>query len=241
MPNDDLIWAAFASYVYLNRKQAMEVLGCKRDYIQVRLRKLYYAGYLDRQQESKFAEFVYFLTEKGGNLAASRGHLNSPRWIQKKSKMTLAHDVEISDFHARLDSALRAQSQTLVWKQWRGDLAQEFGEYIPDATFWIHDGRANETHVLEIVKSYESGYKGQESSLVTKLKTYEADHRKVLVVMPTVLRIQNFLGKIENELPSSRLWFTSEERYKADILGKIWWTPRSFRERVYSLLRPEAS
>jgi hypothetical protein len=61
---------------------------------------------LDRQQKSNFAEYVYFLTERGGNLAAERGHFqHGPRWITKKSPMTLDHDTTISDFHMRLSAS----------------------------------------------------------------------------------------------------------------------------------------
>lgn len=238
MPADDKLWAAFSSYVYLTARQAVQVIGCKIDYVQVRFRRLYEAGLLDRQQKNDFAEYVYFLTEKGGELCAERGHLESPKWISKKSPMTLDHDVEISDFHMRLASALLAPERPIpmAWHQWRGQLAKEFGDWIPDAHFRI----VEDWHVLEIVRSTEWGYKKGESSLVTKLKTYDADKRHVLVVMPTQLRIQKFFAKVEDELPSSRLWFTDEASYRKDILGKIWWTPKNFRERQYSILKPEA-
>ena len=234
MPNDDKLWAAFSSYVYLTARQVQTVVGCKPDYTQVRLRRLYEAGFLDRQQKNDFSEFVYFLTERGGELAADRGHLESPKWISKKSPMTLDHDVEISDFHMRLQqSILTTDIFAIVWHQWRGQLAKQFGDWIPDAHFFFQDT----WHVLEIVRSTEWGYKKGESSLVTKLKTYDAEKRRVLVVMPTQLRIQKFFAKVEEELPSSRLWFTDEASYRKDILGKIWWTPKNFRERQYSILK----
>jgi Replication-relaxation len=236
MPNDDKLWAAFSSYVYLTAKQCIQVIGCKPDYIQVRLRRLYEAGYLDRQQKNNFSEYVYFFTEKGGDLAAERGHLLAPRWITKKSPMTLDHDVTISDFHMRLSAQLLPPNG-MEWHQWRGDLAKSFGEWIPDAHFAISVAG---WHVLEIVKSGESGYKKGESSLVAKLKTYDAEKHKTLVVMPTTQRIVNFLSKIEDELPSTRLWFTDEASYQRDILGKIWWTPKNFRDRQYSITKPEA-
>jgi hypothetical protein len=45
-----------------------------------------------------------------------------------------------------------------------------------------------------------------------------------------------FLAKIEDRFPLRRFWFTDEESYRANILGKIWWTARDFREATYSLL-----
>ncbi len=235
MPNDDKLWAAFSSYVYLTCRQAMTVLNCKPDYIQVRLRRLYEHGYLDRQQKNDFSEFVYYFTEKGGNMAAERGHLQAPRWITKKSPMTLDHDTTISDFHMRIS----AVAELAGWEQWRGDLAKDFdSEWIPDAKFRVV---GDEVRLLEIVKSGESGYKKGESSLVSKLKTYDREKHYTLVVMPTTQRIQNFLSKIEEELPSTRLWFTDEASYQRDILGKIWWTPKNFRTRQYSILKPEDS
>ena len=137
MKNDDLIWQMFASYVYVTVKQAQQILGCKIDYIQVRLRRLWEAGYLGRQQKSDFSEAVYFLTEKGGLKAEERGALKSPRWIQKKSPMTLDHDTVITDFHLRLDKALWQSGRSVFWQQWRNDLIKQFGEDIPDAYFCI--------------------------------------------------------------------------------------------------------
>ena len=55
--------------------------------------------------------------------------------------------------------------------------------------------------------------------------------------MPTQKRVALFLGKIEEELPTTQFWFTDEDSFQKNILGKIWWTPKDFRERTYSIFK----
>ena len=93
---------------------------------------------------------------------------------------------------------------------------------------------------FEYVRSYESGYKKGESSLVSKLKRYDKQFDRSYIVMPTLARVENFLSKIEKELPTTRLWFTDEAHYRENIMGKIWLTPKNWQERTYSILKPKA-
>jgi hypothetical protein len=53
---------------------------------------------------------------------------------------------------------------------------------------------------------------------------------RVLFVMPTKARVAHFLSMIDERFPPRRFWFTDEESYRANVLGKIWWTPRDFRD-----------
>ena len=66
------------------------------------------------------------------------------------------------------------------------------------------------------------------------------DIERVLVTFPTVNRVERFLQRIAPHVPSAKIWVTYEEAYQKDILGKIWWTPKNFEERQYSILKPEA-
>lgn len=139
------------------------------------------------------------------------------------------------------------------WRQWRDDLRdkvetdQGSKSIIPDAYFTLGD----KAFFLEIVKSYESEYVGGRSNIEQKLSLYHSykarfqekyglSDFRVLWVLPTIKRVQMLLGKIEDEFPFRRFWFTDEAAYKRDILGKIWWTPKDFRDRTYSIFGQES-
>ena len=221
-----------ANYQFLTVEQMAELL--ERNVISTRRRmmQLYRAGFLNRAQEHLNAPYAYFLAEKGGRKAAELGFLPSPRWTDRKDPHHVAHDLTITEFHLALEKALKGHS--LSWEQWRGDL--RLGpDLIPDAKFTI-DGEA--PSFLEVVRSYESEYRGGKSSLEKKLEAYhEAKIHRVLITMPTQARIAHFLAKIEDILPSTQFWFTDEDSFRKRILGKIWWTPRDFRDRTYSIFK----
>jgi hypothetical protein len=50
-----------------------------------------------------------------------------------------------------------------------------------------------------------------------------------------VKRVRMLIAKIETEFPSRKFWLTDSATHKGDILGKIWWTPKDFRDRTYSI------
>ena len=223
----------------------------KRNVIAVRRRmlQLYQAGLLNRARRDKLAPFVFFLSEKGAAEAMNYGHLTEPRFIKSKSSILVPHDLEITQFHRTLRKKLHDQGHILSeWDQWRGALREEVEtengkeSLIPDGKFCI-DGEY--TFYLEIVKSYESEYKDGESNVERKLFLYNQHRRdrnlqgedfRVLFVMPTKARVAHFLAKIEERFPYRRFWFTDEESYRTNILGKIWWTPRDFRDATYHLM-----
>jgi hypothetical protein len=221
----------------------------KRNIISVRRRmlSLYRAGILNRARRDRFSAWLYFLSEKGSALALTFGVQAELRFIKSKSSILVPHDLEITLFHRALRKKLHDTGHILTeWEQWRG--ATEIGaetengaeSIIPDARFRIDD----EPHTyLEVTKSYQSEYdENGRGSIEKKLRVYNALWRhtrqefRVLILMPTKLRVANFLAKIEDEFPYRRFWFTDEESYRTNMLGKIWWTARDFREATYSLL-----
>ncbi|HVB33754.1 MAG TPA: replication-relaxation family protein [Patescibacteria group bacterium] len=231
-----------AKYQFLTVEQAASLL--KRNIIATRRRmmQLHAGGILNRVRvtESPYPMWVYFLAENGGGQAAELGYLPAPRWTDAKSPTHVMHDLTITDFHLALEKALHESGHTLLWEQWRGDMADMLDpdgeiDLIPDARFIIDD---EEPSLLEVVRSYESEYERGKSSLQKKLEAYKklGIHR-VYITMPTKLRVANFLGKIEEEMPSTQFWFTDEESFKQRILGKIWWTPKDFRDRTYSVFK----
>jgi hypothetical protein len=224
MPNDDNYWAMFASYVFVTPRQAIQILNGKRITVYVRLKRLYEAGYLGRVRQNDFAEFVYFLTQKGADRCVERLGVN--RWyIGKKSLMQIPHDIGITEFQLRLARAF----PHMEVRRWRTDLQKDFDGEVPDLYFNIGDGM--EWTPFEYVR--------MNPVTAEKLRDYNSAFKRSYFVLPTEKRVENVLISIEDDLPSSRLWFTDEALYRKDILGKIWWTPKNFRERQYSILKPE--
>jgi hypothetical protein len=100
---------------------------------------------------------------------------------------------------------------------------------------------------LEVVKSYESEYENGISNIEQKIelyqnykhqfqKKYQMGDFRVLWVLPTKARVLGLLSKIEDRFPYRRFYATDEESYRKNILGKIWWTPKDFRDTTYSIL-----
>jgi hypothetical protein len=239
------ILAQVAKFQFITVEMVAEDL--KRNEISVRRRMLglYQAGILNRSRRDKLSAYAYFLGEKGSAIAVSQGALAEPRWTKSKSSILINHDLEITMFHRALEKALHNDGHFVgEWEQWRGALRQEIAtmqgaeSLIPDGRFAIDE----RLFYLEIVKSYESEYSNGESNIEHKIFLYneywKASREKfhVLFVMPTTARIAHFLTKIEDRFPYRRFWFTDEESYRKNILGKIWWTPRDFRDRTYALL-----
>jgi hypothetical protein len=47
--------------------------------------------------------------------------------------------------------------------------------------------------------------------------------------------VLNLLAKIEDKYPYERFYLTDEESYRKNIIGKIFWTPKDFRDKTYAL------
>lgn len=238
---DPEILRQVAKYQFLTVAQVAALVDRNIIGIRGRLMELHAGAILNRVRvtESEYPMWVYFLAEKGGRRAAELGYLPEPRWTDAKSPTHVMHDLTLTEFHLALEKALGSKHR-LSWEQWRGDMAEMLDpdgqiDLVPDARFTIDD---EEPSLLEVVRSYESEYERGKSSLQKKLEAYKklGVHR-VHVTMPTQLRIANFLAKIEDDLPSTRFWFTDEDSFRKNIMGKIWWTPKDFRERTYSIFK----
>lgn len=226
MLNDDNYWRMFSSYVFVTPRQAIRILGGIRISVYVRLRRLFEGGYLGRVQQSDFSDYVYYLTEKGAEKCIERGYLQKRWYIQRKSLMQIPHDIGITEFQLRLARAFPQMES----RRWRADLQPDFEGEVPDLFFNIGDGM--EWTPWEYIR--------MNPITKEKLTDYNAKFKRSYFVLPTEKRIDNLLKSIEDEIPSTRLWFTDEASYQRDILGKIWWTPQNFRDRQYSILKPES-
>ncbi len=250
---DEAIYSAFAKYTYLTAEQAVLILGRGLDTVQKRFQVLHEAGHLNRVREDLISPFVYFLDREGAKKACDLGELATPHYISSKSRMIVNHDLEITKFHMALENATMPEKSppggfVAEWRQWRDDLRDKVDTpdggkaIIPDAFFVLNCS----AYFLEIVKSYESEYVGGKSNIEQKLALYLAYKNgfinkydmpdfRVLWVLPTIKRVQMLLGKVEDEFPVRKFWFTDEASYKRDITGKIWWTPKDYSTRAYSL------
>jgi hypothetical protein len=254
LKSDREIIRKFADFQYLTNAQMAELTGRKESRMRERLRNLHLAGILNRVTSAAESSvpyispqpYVYFLDVKGGELAYELGYLPAPRGTESKSRLMIGHDLEITKFHISLHNAL--QGQPYEWKQWRGELKDTIeidGErqaLIPDAYFSFQ----NQCFFLEIVKSKETEYVNGESNIERKFKTYLAyqesfkekygyDDFRVIWVFPTKERVVRILSKLENELPYRKFWLTDEESYQTNISGRIFWTPKDFRDATYGL------
>jgi hypothetical protein len=225
MPNDDKIWAMFEAYVFVTVKQAQEILGCKPDYIQVRLRRLYEAGYLGRVQQSVFTDYLYFLTEQGAMQAIERGAMIHKWYVQKKSLMQIPHDSGVT----ACQIALFREFPHMQSRRWRTDLQKDFDGEVPDLFFNLHDGTGWTPFEYERLNPVSQ----------EKLHEYSKTFNRSYVVVQTERRAANLLSAIEHDIPTTKLWFTTKDLLLTNTKGKIWWTPKDYATRQRSILKPE--
>jgi hypothetical protein len=254
LKSDREILKYFAEFQYLTNAQLAELTGRKESRMRERLRNLYFAGILNRVTSAAETSvsylspqpYIYFLGKKGGEFAYDLGYLPAARSTESKSRLMIGHDLEITKFHLALKFAL--DGIPCEWKQWRSELKHTItveGEnqaLIPDAYFSFQ----NRCFFLEIVKSQETEYVNGESNIVRKFRTYLAfqdafaeryghEDFRVIWVFPTRERVARLLAKLETQFPYRKFWLTDEQSYQANLKGKIFWTPKDFRDATYGL------
>jgi hypothetical protein len=47
--------------------------------------------------------------------------------------------------------------------------------------------------------------------------------------------VARLLAKLETQFPYRKFWLTDEQSYQANLKGKIFWTPKDFRDATYGL------
>lgn len=245
---------ALVEYVHLSTAQCYQLLGAETHAAQRSLRRTLRdfasLGFLrrarvilDQDAEDRLPhwEFLYWLSPLGLRLTEAEGF--DPHGIGKaaeeKSPLMLAHEHEITAFHLALDAALGAPAW---WRQ--KDLKHAFGTgrerhaVNPDALFFA--GRFY--HFLEVEKTKLGRYRDGESGLLRKCRAYfayadpasrpyrakwpEMEGFFVCVTVATEARRRNFLEALRQHCPYSLFLVATEEAYRADILGRIWRTPR---------------
>ena len=208
----------------------------------------YRIPYLDLDRETGGVAYVYGLSDKGVRYCRPiyDGRLKT---FDEHSQRTLDHELEISLFHIALKKFCAKHGLSLYWQQ--DDLKCTVN---PDAMFTITDPRKPEGkntfyYFLEIERAKMGHYVDGESSIMKKLAKYHAyygtqDCRKewgfeqfrVIVVQRTADRSYNLLAALHQQFNHRMFWLTTEQRYKENIGGAIFRTPKDYADKVYSFL-----
>lgn len=189
---------------------------------------------------------MYGLTHKGVALVEAESLSTAATKIFKPNSDTLLpHEYEISIFHLRLRALCAERGWKLYWQQ--RDLKCGVN---PDALIGITDEKASTWwYFLEIEKTKPGNFRNGESKIMRNLGKYYSYFNsdqcqkewgnfkkfRVIVVQRTEERRSNLLGALENKYKHRMFWLTTEPLYRADIGGKIFFTPKDHTE-AYSFL-----
>lgn len=204
------------------------------------LRRLFYIK--GHTRRGPIRESIYSFTDRGVKEALDLG-ISGPnlRSGDEESKNTLGHQVEIFTFRRTLE---KAAGQKLEWRQ--VGLRHKFEAktaIVPDALFKLN----RFYFFLEIEKSRVNDYEDGLPGVIRKIQKYirYAESRAfqekypgmkdfyVLVVVHGEVRRQNLFTAIRKHIPigQGRIRVTTEELYRADILGDIWETANGKKGR----------
>jgi len=172
---------------------------------QVRLRKLWEHGYLERcfvpsvlsgetNASVRIGQPVYGLTKKGAELARESFGQDASKTPQRFRKETpglalLQHHLVVTDFLVSLEAACgrhagvqveSVESETGLWRKialWRERSGGRNGYLVPDGAFTLSypDSGERWSFCLEVVKA---GVKGGNSQLLRKMERYVLFHRQ---------------------------------------------------------------
>lgn len=184
-------------------------------------------------------EYLYMLTPKGVTFARNRGLDLEKVAIapETKSPWELEHEAAIAAFHA----ALVASFQDAKWWQREEDLKQAFTwngkTYLvnPDALFYVN----RFCYFLEYERGGQGAYTRGESQRLRKFRNFDryarsrafrerhpgmADFFLVMVVDSTTRRDNLLRSLKEKKLAFGRFKICTEEDYRRDIAGPIWYS-----------------
>jgi hypothetical protein len=193
--------------------------------------------YLDLNRENGSVTYVYGLSDKGlGDL--------SGKAFTEHSQRTLDHELEIAYFHIALKQFCREQGFPLYWQQ--KDLKRTVS---PDALFAITNpkklgGKDTLYYFLELERAKVGNYRDGQPSIIRKLSKYYGYYNsdkcgkewgsfrrfRTIIVQRTEQRRANLLKELEGKYRHRMFWLTTEALYKQDMSGRIFQTPRDFRE-----------
>lgn len=192
--------------------------------------------------------FVYGLSDAGVRHAFRHGYATeATKTFEERSVMMLDHELEITAFHMALDRWCRSADLRYVWRQRN----LKHGVH-PDACFTVESAAGTGrrfTYFLEIERAKLGNYRNGTPQILRKLARYYEyfnsmdcerkwgfRHFRVMVVQRTEARSEGLLGALQAGYRHRMFWLTSEDRYRKDIGGEIFKTPKDYAERSYSLL-----
>ena len=205
--------------------------------------------YTELERTVGASTFVYGLTDKGCGLTTEiTGPTGKP--FDDHSQRTLDHELEISFFHVALNRLCeKHENLRLYWQQKALKCTIN-----PDAYFAITDtlkpeGKDTFHYFLEIERAKLGSWKNGEPHIIRKLAKYYAYYNsddcekewehfrqfRVILVQRTEEKREFLLSKLR-EYQHRMFWLATENLYKSDLAGKIFKTPKDFREATYSLL-----
>ncbi len=257
-------------YRFLQPGDFQRLIGRNIISLRRRLRQLLQREYVERltlplEREAPIGSppdaFVYQLAARGVVKAKEYGFADDDyRYTREKSNLFLVHDLLITKIHLMLELATCGTAHQLIaWEQRRSvllDWAENGNGRLsvnPDALFGLKDrekpeGQNTTYFFLEIVRSRESEYEGQQSYFMRKMEAFVAYHRegkhtarygignfRVITVTPTRQRALNLCQKLRKVgLGYKRFWFTDLDSVSlgepASIIKKIFFTPKDFEQ-----------
>ncbi len=177
--------------------------------------------YFDCENPTKNAEWLYCLSNKGLAYAQERGLCRTAKGANEKSAEHLGHDYALTKFHMQLKKQCDALGLRMKWLQ--RDLKR--GVH-PDALVEIVRGNgASDWFFVEVENSKQGKYLDGESALMRKVEHYhdyersdacKADWRyfnsfRVMFLMKTRERADNFLKALSGNYDDEMFWITSRE------------------------------
>lgn len=238
---DEEIFRQLARYTLLQVSDLASLLNRNIVSLRARLLKLDRAGYV-RRMTPPFErvcpgimpdERAVMLGPYGVSQSRRLGFLPPDyRYLRRESNLLIPHDLGISRFHRALDTAFEIQ-----WEQRRSKLQDrievdgEQSAVVPDAFLTVH---GKWSYFLEWENSDPNSRNG-ESSLVAKIKAYTAYAKgrlqekygirlaRTLVVLPSPIRVTNFLHAHRELLKTTQFMFADQES-ALHVTDAVWLT-----------------
>jgi len=252
---DKKLIALVYDYRFLKESQIRVLLGfgC-RTRANIRLRKLFDAGYLSRRFLSNFqgrAKILYFLGPRGVEIISEKSGADPLKIKQKRKQLlevkntALPHYLLINEF--KLAFSLSSKNKPEInLKSWRmqkeAPLCLEEKKFYPDAYFVYGLHNKLYSFFLEIDRSTESNKRFQEkinNYLEYGLGGYYQKQSgfqffKVLVVCQSMARLRN-LKKLIEQKTDKMFWLAIQEDVSPEkLLSKIWHRPA--KDSLFSIL-----
>lgn len=194
--------------------------------------------YFDCENPTKNAEWLHCLSTKGLDYGHEHGLCRSGKAADEKSPQHLEHDYALTKFHIQVNTYAAERGIRIKWLQ--RDLKR--GVH-PDALVEIVRGNgASDWFFVEVENSKQGKYLDGKSALMRKVEHYhdyersdacKADWRyfnsfRVMFLMKTRERADNFLKALSGNYADEMFWITSREN------SLTFRTPKDYHTATYS-------